>query len=409
MPNLRALSIIAEPGIAPYRLPILSGGMPHLESISLSLFSYGDQVVQLTQLTEVNITVQCSTLTDVVRLFANNPKLRSATLCGLLRNQRHQQQHGAVRMDFLRQLDLISWSASSLLPFLTLNKGAHIRVFGLTTILEKIGGLDLFPSDTKILPNLVGLKQLHWYFTTHDTLMEFTGPNGGFSILLPQPEVHVFSTDSLPLGEVEELYCEFGSTPGLVTGTDESNRIVASMVPTMNQLRKVTFAMCTNSLVQAILSNLNPVAHLKYINLSHCDHPDPTHEIFHALLLFAKGRKSMDAKLEEIRVVCRAPPQRPGFLDLWLSQVVKSFVLVHQSPSEARRTNIEIRRDFPASIRKTYSLHSYIPVQTPEGPVSILLVGRAPRPCSTVFLDTKREHSRILRRVAVRGFPGASL
>jgi len=131
MSNLRMLSIIAEPGPTPYRLPILSGDMPSLESITLSFFSYRQQVVQLTHLTTINITVQYSALADVIGLFVNNPKLRSATLCGSFRDKSCQWQRGAVHMESLRQLDLLSWStASSFLPFVALKKGAHIRVFG---------------------------------------------------------------------------------------------------------------------------------------------------------------------------------------------------------------------------------------------------------------------------------------
>ena len=357
MPNLRLLSILAEPGLTPHWLPILSGGMPNLESITLSFFSYSQQVSQLTHLTTINITVEYTALADVVGLFANNPNLKNASLCGSFRDKNCQRRHGAIRMVSLRQLDLLSWSTTSLLPFLALEKGAHIRTFGPSSILETVGAGSLFPSDTKFLPNLTGLKQLRWYLMSRDTLIEFTGPNGSFSILLPRPEVHVFATNSFPLGEVEEFYCESSSAPGLVIGTNELNRIVGNMVPAMSQLRKVTFAMCTNSVIHVVLSNLNRAVHLKSITLSHCDQPDPTHEVFHALLLFAKGRVYTDAKLEEICIICRSNAPRTGFLDRRLSKVVKSFPLVHQSPLEIRRTNIEIRRSFPASMWKTYPLY----------------------------------------------------
>ena len=353
MPNLRLLSIIAEPGFTPQKLPILSGGMPNLESITLPFFSYGQQVVQLTHLTAINITVEYSSLTDVLGLFANNPKLRNATLCGSFRDSNCMRKRGAIRMTSLRQLDLLSWSATALLPFLALVKGAHIHVFGPAFIMETISAGGLFPSDTTFLPNLANLKQLHWYLMTRDMFMEFTGPNGGFSILLPRPEVHAFATDSFPLGEVEELYCESSDTSDATIGTVELNRIVASTIPAMSRLRKVTFAMCTNSLIQAALSSLNRATHLKSITLSHCDNPDPTH----ILLLFAKGRILVGAKLEEIRVVCRTNAQRTGFLDHRLSKVARSFALVHQSLSETRRTSVEIKRSFPALIRKTYPLY----------------------------------------------------
>ena len=246
IPNLRQLSIIAEPGFTPYWLPILSGGMPHLESITLPFFSYGEQVVQLTHLTTINITVEYSALTDVVGLFANNPKLRSAALCGTFRDTSSQRQRGAARMISLRQSDLLSWSATSLLPFLTLEKDAHIRVFGPASILEIIGAGDLLPSDKMFLPNLVDPQKLHWYLMARDMLMEFTGPNGDFSILLPRLEVHIFAIDSFPLGEVEELYCESSDAPDLMVGTSGLNRIVTNVIPAMSQLRKVSFAMCTN-------------------------------------------------------------------------------------------------------------------------------------------------------------------
>ncbi|KAF9649563.1 hypothetical protein BDM02DRAFT_3186196 [Thelephora ganbajun] len=357
MSNIRMLSIIAEPELTPCWLPILSGSIPHLESITLPFSSYAQQVVQLANLTTVNITVEYSALTDVVELFASNPKLRSATLCGSFRDKSCQRKHGAVRMGSLRQLDLLSWSTTSLLPFLSLKKGAHIRVFGPVSILETVSAWDLSPPDTRFLPNLVGLKQLRWYLMTHNTLMEFTGPNGSLSILLPMPEVQAFAIDSFPLGEVEELYCEPSSASDLAIGTKELNQIIASMIPTMNQLRQVTFAMCTNTIIQVVLSNLDRATHLKSITLSHCDHPDPTRDIFRALLLFAKGRISVDAKLEEIRVICRVNAQRTELLDRMLSKVVKSFVLVRQSPWEMRRTNIEIQRSFPASIQKTCALY----------------------------------------------------
>jgi len=357
MPNLRHLSILAEPGLTPYWLPILTRGMPNLESITLSFFSYGQQVAQLTHLTTINITVEYTALADVVGLFANNPKLRNAVLCGSFRDKSCQRPHGAIRMVSLRQLDLLSWSATSLLPFLALEKGAHIRVFGPSSILETVSARSLFPSDTKFLPNLVSLKQLRWYLMTRDTLIEFTGPNGAFSILLSRPDVHIFDADSFLLGEVEEFYCESSSALGPAISTNDLNRIFGNMIPAMSQLRKVTLAMCTNSVIHAALSNFDRATHLKSITLSHCDHPDPTHEIFHALLLLAKGRIPIDAKLEEIRVICRTNAQRTGFLDHRLSKVVKSFALVHQSPWEIRRTDIEIQRGFPASMRKTYPLY----------------------------------------------------
>jgi len=190
---------------------------------------------------------------------------------------------------------------------------------------------------------------------TRDTLMEFTGSNGGFSILLPRPEVNTFPLDSFPLGEVEELYCESSSAPDMTIDTDKTNRIVARIVPVMSQLRKITFAMCTNSIIQAVLSSLNRAIHLKSITLAHCDQPDPTYGIFCALH-FAMGRTYIDAKLEEIRVIYGAKLQWNESLYPGLSGAVNSFALIHQSPSETRRTNIEIQRGFPASIQKTYPL-----------------------------------------------------
>jgi len=188
--------------------------------------------------------------------------------------------------------------------------------------------------------------------------MELTGPNGGFSILLPWSEPHAFTADSFPLRDVEELYCESGGTPSPIITTNELNRMIDGMVPTMGRLRKVTFAMCTNSFIQTVLTDLNRATRFKSITLSHCDYPDPTYDVFHALLLFAKRRVSANAKLEEVRVICRENAQRPEFLDRRLSKVVKSFALVHQSPLETRQTNIEIQRRFPASIQKTYPLYT---------------------------------------------------
>ena len=173
MPNLRLLSVIAEPGLTPHLLPIFSGGMPHLETITLPFFSYGQQLAQLTHLATMNITVDDSALADVFGLFANNPKLKCAVLCGSFRGKSCLQQHGAVRMGSLRQLDLLSWDTNAILPFLALNKGAHIRVFGPTS--PDAGSL--FPTDTTFLPNLASLKQFRWYLMSRDMLMEFTGPN----------------------------------------------------------------------------------------------------------------------------------------------------------------------------------------------------------------------------------------
>ena len=310
MPNLRLLSILAEPGLSPCSLPILSGDMPHLESITLPFFPYGQQVVQLTHLTSISITVDYSALADVIGLFANNPELRSATLCGTFSDESCRWRHGAVCMNSLRQLDLLSWGATSLLPFLTLKEGAHIRVFGPPYGLGMAGAGDLFPSDTTSLPNLIGLKKLCWYPVAHDTLMELTGPNGGFSILLPWSEPHAFTADSFPLRDVEELYCESDGTPSPMITADELNRMIDGMIPTMTRLRKVTFAMCTNSFIQTVLTDLNRATRLKSITLSHCDYPDPTYDVFHALLLFAKRRVSANAKLEEVRVICRENAQR---------------------------------------------------------------------------------------------------
>ena len=358
MPNLRLLSVIAEPGLTPHLLPILSGGMPHLETITLPFFSYGQQVAQLTHLTTMNITVDYSALADILGLFVNNPKLKSAALCGSFRDKGCWQQHGAVRMGSLRQLDLLSWSTTSLLPYLALEKGAHIRVFGPGSILESMDAGSLFPMDITFLPNLAGLKRSRWYLMARDALMEFAGPNGAFSILIPLSEVHVVATDSFPLREVEELYCECSSALDyLVICPNELNRLISSMVPVMSHLYKVTFAMCTSPIIQTVFSNLNPATHLKSITLSYCDHPDPTHDLFHALPLFAKGRIRADTKLEEIRIICEENVQRTGSLDRKLSKVAKSFTFVHQSPLETRRTNIEIQRVFPASIRKTYPLY----------------------------------------------------
>ena len=354
MPNLRLLSILAEPGLTPHWLPILSGGMPNLESITLSFFSYSQQVSQLTHLTTINITVEYTALADVVGLFANNPNLKNASLCGSFRDKNCQRRRGAIRMVSLRQLDLLSWSTTSLLPFLALEKGAHIRTFGPSSILETVGAGSLFPSDTKFLPNLIGLKQLRWYLMSRDTLIEFTGPNGGFSILLSWSESHAFTADSFPLRDIEELYCESGGTPSPMITASELSRMIDRMVPTMSRLRKVTFAMCSNSFIQAVLTNLNRATHLKSITLSHCDNPDPNHDVSRAVFLFAKRRESANSKLEEVRVICRASARRMEFLDRSLSQVVKSFVVVHQS---TRRTDIEVRRKFPASIQKTYPLY----------------------------------------------------
>ena len=358
MPNLRLLSILAEPGLSPCLLPILSRDMPHLKSITLPFFPYGPQVVQLTHLTSINITVDYSALADVMGLFANNPELRSATLCGTFSDESCRWRHGAVRMNSLRQLDLLSLGATSLLPFIALKEGAHIRVFGPPFGLGMIGAGDLFPSDTTFLPNLIGLKKLCWYPVAHDTFMELTGPNGGFSILLSWSESHAFTADSFPLRDIEELYCESGGTPSPMITASELSRMIDRMVHTMSRLRKVTFAMCSNSFIQAVLTNLNQTTSLKSITLSHCDHPDPTYDVFHALLLFAKRRVSANAKLEEVRVVCRENTQRPEFLDRGLSKAVKSFSLVHQSPLETRRTDIEIQRRFPAYIQKTYPLYA---------------------------------------------------
>jgi len=133
--------------------------MPHLESITLPFFPYSQQVIQLTRLVSINITVDYSALADVIGLFANNPGLRSATLCGTFSDDSCQERRGSIRMNSLRRLDLLSWGTTSLLPFLALKEGAHIRVFGPPYGLWMAGAGDLFPSDITFLPNLIGLKK----------------------------------------------------------------------------------------------------------------------------------------------------------------------------------------------------------------------------------------------------------
>ena len=347
MPNLHKLSILANSGVTSYSLPILSENMPSLESVTLPFSPYKQGVIQLAFLTTINITVDNSALADVIELFVNNPKLRSATLCGTFRNKSCQRQHGTVRMNSLRQLGLFSWGATSLLPFLELQKGAHIT-FGPRSHVEIIGTWDLFPMDPTFFPNLVGLKQVRCYILECDTVMEFTGPNGGISLILPRPETYVFGTDSFPVAGVKELYCEFYSTTGTRVVTDEIKRVIASMVPTMNQLRKVTFARCTNSMIQVVLSNISRSSPLKTVTLLHCDDPGPPHDIFQIVNLFARGRPEL-----EVRVIWRDPAQQGKLLDHALSKAVKSFWSVHQSSQETLQAKFEIRREFPASIRKT--------------------------------------------------------
>ena len=92
MLNLRLLSIPAELELSPRSLPILSGDMPHLESITLPFFPYGQKVVQLTHLTSINITVDRSPLADVIWLFVNNPELRMAMLRGMFLDESCQRQ-----------------------------------------------------------------------------------------------------------------------------------------------------------------------------------------------------------------------------------------------------------------------------------------------------------------------------
>ena len=115
-------------------------------------------------------------------------------------------------MNLLQQLNLLSWGSTSLLPFLALKVRAHICVFGPSYGLGVVGDVDLVPSSTMFLPHLIGLKKLRWYPVAHDTLMELTGPNGSFLILLAWFKPHAPTVDSLPLGMVEELYCESIST-----------------------------------------------------------------------------------------------------------------------------------------------------------------------------------------------------
>ena len=62
--------------------------------------------------------------------------------------------------------------------------------------------------------------------------------------------------------------------------------------------------MCINSVIRTALTNTNRVTRLESITLSHCDYPGPTYDGFRALF-FAKRRVSANAKLEEVRVVCR--------------------------------------------------------------------------------------------------------
>ena len=347
LPNLRLLSVITGRGLSSCSLPFLSGDMPHLENITLSFLAFGDQILQLTHLTTINITVERSTLKDVAELFVNNPKLKSATLCGSFSGRSCQRGRGTIRMNSLRQLDLLSSGVISLLPLLALEKGAHIRVSGPTTTPESAEVRNLFPSDITFLPNLVGLKQLRLHFMARDVLVEFVGSDGSFSILLPNHGPHTFNTDSLPLGEVEELYCQAYGSLGPAASMDSVIRPIIEMIPAMSHLCRTTFVMCTELFIHRVLSNLNLAAHLKNITISHCD---ITYSILHPF--FAKRR----IPIGDVRVICSANSQWPQLKDpgpLWM---VKSFMIVHQSPLEIHRMNFEIRREFPASIRKTYSL-----------------------------------------------------
>ena len=93
---------------------------------------------------------------------------------------------------------------------------------------------------------------------------------------------------------MEELYRERSSTLDyLVICTNELNRLISSMVPIMSQLHKFAFALYTSPIIQTVLSNLKSIT----LSYSYCNHPDPTHDPFHALPFFAKARIRADAKL----------------------------------------------------------------------------------------------------------------
>lgn len=331
MPNLRVLSITTGLGIPSYPLPFLSGSMPHLKSIILPFFVCWKQVVQLAHLTAINITVHHSSLTNVVQLFANNPKLTTASLSGSFRETECQRHRSTARMNHLRQLDLLSWNATSLLPFLVLNINAHILLRPSSAL--GIGDTLYLPLiNPTSFPNLANLQKLHCHIRSDETSVKFTGPNGSLSILLPYPETHVSTRSFLPVGSIEELYMESNRTP-VMAYMQGPSRVISSLIPTMNQLRKVTFATCPNFIIHIVLSKINRVSPLKAITLLHCDHRDPYgyDDILHKIFLFAKGRVSIDAKLEEVRVISRTCAQQgqPPNHKL-IMEVVESLVLLDQ-------------------------------------------------------------------------------
>ena len=121
------------------------------------------------------------------------------------------------------------------------------------------------------------------------------------------------------------------------------------------------FAMCTNLFIQAILTNLNQATHLKSITLSHCNYIDPTHNVFHTLLLFVKRRVSANAKLEEVCVICRENTQWPEFLNIPQWEFIKGGQVIRiglpitiGNTSDRYRNSVQV----PALIQKTYPLYT---------------------------------------------------
>ena len=177
-------------------------------------------------------------------------------------------------------------------PRLAERRPHHARSHSLPEI---DGTGDLFPTDPAFFPNLTtpgNFTAAQWVtIQSRDSRARMEVSRSSYSDLRPTSSV-------LIAAGAKELCCEFSiSTGGEPASPDELRHIHAGILSAMSHLHKVALVMCTNSVVQTVLSNINRASPLESMTLLHCDHPDHAPRVVNTLPS-VKGRLLVNSGLE---------------------------------------------------------------------------------------------------------------
>ena len=311
-PKLRRLIIECRGVLAPENIRFTPGiiePIASLHHLRLSGFPITPQLVQLRNLTFVDLDVSRATLRALLDLLSRNPLLKVIRLWGQrLENFNGDSTHppGSVHLPHLEAL------CSEMTPLVHLNAlsppdGARVFsgfVRGVPSNYARGSYTAAFPIPVSF-SNLQGLRKLR-LVDQGEIYVKLEGEKGSVTYCMSRERPFSAGTFSgVPLEEVRDAIYEISpllwNQPQV--GPTTSQLMVSRIVCGMTLLQKLElsfFGVEQGDYFLLVLHSQNACRYLKFLVLSHCMEP---HRPMRNLITMAEGRKEAGVGLDAIRIV----------------------------------------------------------------------------------------------------------